>query len=200
MPPKYWPEGFEYTRESLTPEMHPGLFRSLLSAEKTNDLHRISQVIEEKRVHPDLEIKIISKNTLLDKSHPLADLKSQKGHIHRGVFATKDIPQGVELGEYVGEAYLMSMREFIEVGETKHSLSEYAWRIVGKDYLFFVDGKKFANELAFVNDYKGLQSRPNVIAHWIGHRGACYFGYSTRYDIRAGEELLADYTHDYPHQ
>lgn len=199
MLPKYWPEGFIYSRESETPGMNPQFFRKLLSSQSPDDSERISTVIEEKRVHPDIEIKIISKDMVLDKTHPLADVKSQKGHIHRGIFATKDIPKGVDLGEYVGEAYLMSMGEFIEVGEQKHSLSEYAWRIVRKDYLYFVDGKRIANELAFINDYKGLQSRPNVIAHWIVHRGLCYFGYSTSCDVRAGDELLADYANDYPH-
>lgn len=195
MAPKYWPKGFVYSRESVTSEYHPLFLRHFLSSLAKADPQRISHVIEEKRVHPDIEIKILTKQ--LPKKHSLANRKSQRGHVHRGVFATQLIPAGTELGEYVGEVTIMSIEEFLQVGEQKHALSEYAWRVILKDYLVFVEAKRFANELAFVNEYRGLENQPNVTIHWIPHRGSFYLGYSTRCDIQPGEELLADYTQNF---
>ena len=60
-------------------------------------------------------------------------------------------------------------------------------------YLSQIDGQNIANEMSFVNDYRGVALRPNVHMQPIVHKGRCHFGYVTVKDIQKDEELLTDY-------
>ena len=121
--------------------------------------------------------------------HPLSDSEVFPGHEQHGVFAKRKISKGAELGEYVGEISfglenLKSFHPFKGV---------HCWRVQFGDVGLNISSKKIANELAFINDYRGLRDTPNVRPTWILHRGVFYFGYETIREIEPMEELLIDY-------
>ena len=66
------------------------------------------------------------------------------------------------------------------------------------EHLYYVvDAMKWGNELAMVNDFRGIAKEPNVTGKMIVHRGHWYFGYGTIKPVKKGEEILADYGHAY---
>ncbi|MBS3904229.1 MAG: SET domain-containing protein-lysine N-methyltransferase [Simkania sp.] len=192
MAPKFFPKGFVYRQESIAPEVDIAFLRFFLLTGDAEDLNRVSWVIENKQVHPYVKIQILNKKNGRNSSHPLVGISTLRGHVQRGLFATKTIPADTDLGEYVGEVYLTDKNAKVRAG-----FSEYTWMIPIKECFFFVDAGKVANELAFINDYRGLQPKPNVMARWTVHRGAFYFVYATMREISAGEELLVDYGDNY---
>jgi hypothetical protein len=197
--PKHWPKGFSYAKESTIHQLHPSLRPIYLFSENPDDAHRISHVVENKCVHPDIEILPITKDLkyLGPNPHPLVDCKTKRNHIQRGVFATKKIPSGTELGEYVGEMHFHSSKKSLEEAILKQNPSEYSWIAKKRDFFVLIDSKTLANELAFINDFRGLKPSSNVKAEWIVHRGSFYYGYITTCDIEPGEELLTDYGEEY---
>lgn len=197
MPPRYWPRSFEYSRESVSTEMNKDFLRLLLASDNPDDYHKVSDAIEKKTVHSHLKIILLTEHKLPNKDHPLCGLKSPRRHMERGVFAKDVIKKGSVLGEYVGQIRLFSQTEAPEQIFNGIGVSEYAWVSNIKDYYYYVESKKVANELAFINDYRGIQDSPNAEPGWIVHRGFFYFVYLASRDISAKEELLVDYGNNY---
>jgi hypothetical protein len=194
MAPKYWPKGFVYATESVSPEMNLSLMRMFLGAE---DSQIVSWVIENKTVCPHMKILPLTKARFKNCSHPLIGKRSPSGHLQRGVFATQMIPKGTELGEYVGEVYLIDEEKYSESIFAKVKPSEYAFRLKIGSYYWIVEPKKIANELAFINDYRGIAPEPNIKSGWIIHRGLKYLAYVTIKDIAPDQELLTNYGETY---
>ena len=164
--PINWPDSFIYSPVSHYVDINANFLRNLLSSPIPADQTRISQPIEDSKVHPNLRILKITNQ--LDykgpKPHPLANIEAFKGHIHHGLFAIKPIPKETELGEYVGE---------ISFGgrEMQGSRGVHCWHAKFHDLVLNICSENICNELAFANDYRGLQQEPNIRLKWILHRG-----------------------------
>jgi len=169
MIPEHWPSDFSYSPESIYVGLPANLLMSILSSEDTSTL---SSCIEEKKVHPHLQLQT------LQSPHPLAG--------ERGVFATQMIPLNTELGEYVGEVFLGNQ-------DLDFSKGIRCWLAHLNGILINISSHRISNELGFVNDYRGLGKGPNVGTAWILHRGIYHFGFRTLRTIDVGEELLIDY-------
>jgi len=195
MTPKFWPKGFVYAAESVAPEMNISLMRMFLGA--AEDIERISWVIENKTVYPHMQILPLTKNRFKNSSHPLMDKRARGGYMQRGVFATQMIPKGTELGEYVGEMYLIDRDNYPDSIFAKTKLSEFAFRLTIGTHYWITEPKKIANELALINDYRGIEPEPNIRPELIAHRGFYYLAYVTIKDIAANHELLTNYGNGY---
>ena len=171
--PRNWPPGFRYAPTSVYEDVSAHFFRHLLVSPDPASQNRIAPCIEERRVHPLLSIQKI------EKPHPLAG--------QFGVFAQGKIPAGAELGEYAG------IVSFGQRKEKRPFKGVHCWRVPFGQAVFHVASDEVANELAFINDFRGLQERPNVRTTWILHRGSYYFGFETIREIEPMEELLVDY-------
>jgi SET domain-containing protein len=191
MAPRHWPKSFVYSRESISPNINLDFLRFCLSSENP---HQIVPLLEEKKTHPDIKLLPLSSKHL--SFHPLLNSISPRGHVQRAVFAQKLISAGTLLGEFVGEISLLSKEECSIFFEQERP-SEYSWIAAIKNYLFFVEPRTVANELAFINDFRGIKEQPNVTPQWIVHRGSYHFVYVTKEEIQAGDELLVDYGDNY---
>jgi hypothetical protein len=187
MCPKLWPISLSYARESISYEMNIHLLRQYLARDNVEDGLKQSWVIEEKCIHPYLEIKKIQ------QPHPLCDQKTRKGHVNYGVFAAEKIDSGIELGEYVGEMWLRNSGYSINTMCDNLGSSDYRWIIQVNTFYVIIDAQNIANEMSLVNDYRGISSKPNVVMREIMHQGLVYYGYVTICEIQRNEEVLVDY-------
>lgn len=180
MPPINWPKGFTYARTSISPDVHPSILQNLFASRNPADAERISPCIENQSVHPAIRIKQV------ESPHPLAGKDVFEGHPQHGVFALEKICNGEEIGEYVGE---------IQVGHTGDSRhgGVYCWRVLVNELILNINSGRVANELSFINDFRGIAEGANVQKTFIVHRGLYYFGYAAIRDIKPSEELLIDY-------
>ncbi|MBX9923227.1 MAG: SET domain-containing protein-lysine N-methyltransferase [Rhabdochlamydiaceae bacterium] len=195
MVPKLWPNGLTYARESTAAEMPLCLLQTFLSTGNSEDLEKISWVIEERRVIPQVQIREITPLFTIDgqKSHPLCHQKTLRGNTHRGIFATQEIKMGTQIGEYVGEIYLVNDQSSLRDLFARVPNSSYAW-VIKKDHLFLIiDAQNIANETALINDFQGIGPAPNVRIRPLIHKGTLHFGYVAVCDIPKGKELLAGY-------
>lgn len=176
MPPEHWPPHCTYSGTSLLKgcdEFTLKLYLRCCFGQKA-DLDVASSLISQGKVHPHLAM------AMLKKPHPLAG--------ERGIFATAPLKKEIILGEFVG---VMSLTD------APKGLSKYACCLKLGDLFLVIDPETVANELAFVNDYRGLGKAPNVGVTWIPHDGSFYFGFKTICPIPAGQELLVDYGDSY---
>ncbi len=182
--PYNWPKGFIYIRESFSPELHPTLIANFLSTGNPEDENQRIPILDEAKVHPDIKIKKIG------TPHPLSG--------QRGVFASALISAGTDLGEYAGEIRLIE-----QSWKLNPELYDYAWTLKMGSFFLIIDAKKWANEFAFVNDYRGIAAHPNVESKWVVHRGVYRLIFRTVVDLYKGQELLIDYGEEYwkaPHR
>ena len=185
--PKNWPEGFVYARRCRSSQLHPSLLEEFIKTGCEEDCEITSQVIEKGLIHPSLSLVKITHRM----NHPLSYSKYGK-RSHYGVFASSMIDQEVELGEYVGELQVLA-------ANWKHSLKDFdhAWTLEQGPFLFVLNAKKVANELAFMNDYRGLADKPNAKPKWVVHQGLYHLVFETITAVNASEELLIDYGEGY---
>lgn len=185
--PRNWPAHFRYCPSSICFDLSENLLRSILSAGAEDAHTKISPRIETRTVDPRLQIRKITKTLRYagPKPHPLSLSKK----LERGVFAKEKIPEGTELGEYVGE--ISFGKETLD--PPSHFKGFHCWKATFKNFSVHIFSGNIANELAFINDYRGLKDGPNVRPHWILHRDVYYFGYITTRDIEPMEELVTDY-------
>lgn len=176
--PKNWPKNFIYTRRTFSRDLHPVIFSQVFLGFASSVLRDENISIE---VHPHIEIRI------LKDEHPLVGRAKhpKKRHQQRGVFATQDIPAETFIGEYVGEVYLAPKLDFP---------GNYIWISPLQGNFFLLDASKYANELAFINDYRGISSKSNLRPVLVQRRGLGYFGYQTREKVLKGQELLVNYS------
>jgi hypothetical protein len=195
MIPKSWPKRFKYAKESCSPGIHHCILQQYLRSLNPEDLYKTSKVIEEKCVHPHLQIKKITSSLKIhgQQPHPLANKKTLHGHSNYGIFASEKIYAGAEIGEYVGEICIINPKNSNDINSKTHRFSEYKWRFIVNNVTFEIDAQNVANELALINDYRGLSCAPNVTMVTIIHKGFFYFGYAACCDINKGDELLVDY-------
>ncbi len=178
--PANWPTGFSYAPTSVSPDVHPSILQHLFATGNHADAETISQCIENQSVHPSIRIKNLA------PPHPLAGKDVFEGHPQHGVFAQELICNGEEIGEYVGEIQISN------TGDSGHG-GVYCWRLLVNEVSLNINSRRVANELSFINDFRGISDGPNVQKTFIVHRGLYYFGYQAIRDILPNEELLVDY-------
>lgn len=171
--PENWPENLQYARTSNYSGISAHLFRHILASPDPKSHEAFAPCIEEERAHPHLSIRI------LESPHLLAG--------QRGLFSTKIIPAGTNLGEYVGKI------SFGQEPDQRLLRGVRCWRVPFGPHILHISSHEVANELAFTNDFRGIAEHPNVRPTWIMHRGVYYFGYESIREIKPGEELLIDY-------
>lgn len=166
-----WPKEFIPITESFASELHIDIVKAFLSVEE--------KVFCPIAIHPHISLKTIS-----DKKHPC--------YSQRGIFATKKIEKNEPIGEYLGEYKLVS--------RDKISSFDFSYAVTLKEvgrFLVIVDAKKYASEMAFINDYHGIKDHPNVTMIGIPHKGYLTPIVVAKTSIEEGEELLADYGSGY---
>jgi SET domain len=170
-----WPPGFRYSPVSIYRGVAANLFVHFLSSPDPAGLHIIDPFLESQTVHSNLEIRKIE-----DPSHLLIG--------QYGVFAALAIPAHLPIGEYVGEI-------FFNPGDASSSPYKgvHCWRVAFGSLVLHISSTEFANELAFINDFRDLGKAPNVRPAWILHRGVYHFCYETLREILPQEEVLVDY-------
>lgn len=175
MQPKNWPSSFTYAPLPICKDIHPSILHHILTTGNPDDANIISYFVEKKKVHSGLNIKA------LKPPHPLAG--------QHGLFAKKALSSKTEIGIYSGEILLIEE----SCSPTKDQEGVYCWNLKINQFQLNINSRKFANELVFINDFRGISSAPNVRHKLIIHRGCYYFGIETIGDIEANEELLIDY-------
>ena len=106
-----------------------------------------------------------------------------------GVFCTRDILKGESLGHYTGE--IISDKEF-ENRYNDHGYGEYVLYLTdpATNKQIYVDAKDHSNWVSRINASKGTGKKINV--YWDAHGHV----FASR-NIKAGEELLANYGNAY---
>ncbi len=144
----------------------------------------VADCIANKKVHSDVEIRVLK-----DASHPLSYEKRSNLELERGLFASKKIKKDTFLGEYVGEIELIS-----SIKEMKPRDSEYYFLVdIMENLKCIIDPKICANELAMVNDYRGIAESPNCKPTFVTHNNQAHFGFCVIQEIPEGAEILVDY-------
>ena len=191
--PSNWPEGFIYSRQCVSSQLHPSLLEEFTSTGKAKDREVNVPLIDQGIIHPQIKLEKITPHLkfLGKHPHPLSHTPYGKRPQY-GVFARGGIDSGVEIGEYVGELQLMA-------ADWKHNLKDFdhAWTLRQGPFLFVLNAKKVANELAFTNDYRGLAEEPNTKPKWVVHRGCHHLILVTINRVKPQEELLIDYGEGY---
>lgn len=123
------------------------------------------------------------------RSHVIIRQITQDGHPAKGqlgLFASRKIPAGCHIIDYVGEVHcddrpesdydlsLLRLQEGLSVG---------------------VDASKMGNEARFINDFRGVLGRPNAqFQEGRDDRGTlCMSVWSGNEGIKKGEEILVSY-------
>lgn len=191
--PENWPEEFVYTRALLYRQQQPYAVAKFLSNHKRTVVARLPPMVEKGLIHPLISLRKITPHLHFvgKKPHPLSRRLYDK-RAHYGLFAKKTIDSGLLLGEYVGEVTLKPN------GATRHWKDfDHGAALLHEGALLCINAKKYANELAFLNDYRGIAQKPNVVARWIFHQGQPHLLYETVLPIRKDMELLMDYGEPY---
>jgi len=181
--PDYWPKEFEYTPLPFSKDINLNILSHLLYTGNDRDNERIHPLIEEKSVHSHLTI-----NKITDEDHPL----SKGAQAHYGVFATDEIKKGNDLGTFGGIVRLMP-----KGWKEKSEKCDYALVMDLGHFTYVIDGKKWANEMVLMNDYRGISKNPNVHFKTIIHRGRYYPMFYAAKEIEKGDELVWDYGDQY---
>ncbi|KAF9073815.1 SET domain protein [Rhodocollybia butyracea] len=150
--------------------IHSSTYHSSVSAEAKNYIKKSTQC----RTFPS---KFTAIKKITEPSHP--------AYNQFGLFATKKIPTKTHVLDYIGEHcderessnYDLSLHRF-QSGES-----------VG------IDSSVTGNEARFINDYRGVKSKPNAV--FIDYRtdsGELRMGiWASGEDIRKGDEILVSY-------
>jgi len=109
-----------------------------------------------------------------------------------GLFANRDLKQGIFLGEYTGRV-LVNLEDVM----TSKYLVDYSNPFEEDCDRVWVDAKNEGNELRFINDFKGTGKKENITFKrvWVG--GMMRVCGQITADIQAGEEILTDYGEGY---
>ncbi len=183
MVPSNWPKDLVYSPESRSKHISCTLLKQMLFSliNKEKILTAVDDCIGNKKVYPDVEIR-----SLQDKSHPLS---YKKGEMQRGLFASKQIEANTFLGEYVGDMALISSIEEMQPRDSAY----YFLVDLMDDLKCIVDPKVCANELAMVNDYRGIAHDPNCKPTFVTYENQAHFGFYTTRVIPIETEILVDY-------
>lgn len=191
--PEHWPDELCFSPKRVSFAIHPVLFEEMLFTGKESDRMVIHPLIERGAIHPHVKLEKITHELHYrgPHPHPLSGIP-YAGRAQYGVFATEEIAPGVDLGEYVGELEVMSM-----VPEEECFKQDFNWLLKNGSFVYEIIANRWANEVVFVNDYRGLKEEPNVSAEMVVHRGLYYLVYRTVRPVEKGDELLTNYGEDY---
>lgn len=167
--PQHWPPNLQYLDALTYHASVPAAVRSYINPNNSRKSSRSGG----SPPRPPVVIRPI-----LDASHP--------AYGQCGLFATKKIPPGTHILDYLGEAHCDDRPD------SDYDLSLYRTQdgtSVG------VDASRMGNEARFINDFRGVKSRPNAVFEdrrteagnlCMSVRSGCEV-------IKKGEELLVSY-------
>ncbi|KAI4862524.1 hypothetical protein F4820DRAFT_430399 [Hypoxylon rubiginosum] len=156
--PKNWPAGIPYLSG---PSYAPHITKSQYQVAKTKTLDLVTEIPRDFPRGPSSLVRIVP---IRDPSHP-ADGQA-------GLFATKHLSPGSLILPYYGLAH-----SSVPPHSLAHEQSDYdLW--LDRDAGLAVDAEKAGNEARFVNDFRGVATRPN-----------CEF--RECWDLRRGERCMA---------
>ncbi|KAI6091467.1 hypothetical protein F4821DRAFT_226154 [Hypoxylon rubiginosum] len=181
--PKNWPAGISYL---LQPSYAPHVTKPQFQATKSRPPDLATEIPREFPRGPSSLVRIA---LIHNPSHP--------ANGQAGLFATKCLPPGALVLPYYGQVHHSS--------NVAHEQSDYdLW--LDRDVDLAVDAEKAGNEARFVNDFRGVSTRPNCEFRecWDlrrGERSIAVFvlpaGKNTNKKlvagVRKGEELLVSY-------
>lgn len=188
--PKNWPSALLYLPQPKhSKELTQDQLRSL---RKKPDSDSIVTLLTKNSRGPSSAVKI---TPIREPSHPACG--------QAGLFALRDFEYGQLIILYVGELYSnMSLTD-----SAKHAGSDYdLW--VDRDAGISTDASQAGNEARFINDFRGVASRPNAEFRevWDADRqekGIAVFvlperkdkkgGTKSKFGVRRGEEILVSY-------
>ena len=128
----------------------------------------------------------------LPADHPSCTL----AQYNRGLFATQVFKRGHCLGQYAG--CIQSPRTSRTVRPT---MGQYAIHLDLAEGLSYsleleLDAKDIGNEARFINDFRGVAARPNVLFKTVSHPGhGIWVDVFVVAAIGVGDEILVDYGH-----
>lgn len=192
-PPENWPQEVNFTPHRVSLAMHSALSNEMISTGKEEDRDVVHPLIEKGEVHPLVKLEIITADLCYagPQPHPLSRVKYGE-RPHLGVFATGEVDAGVDLAEYVGELQVMTV-----VSEDECKAQDFDWLLKNGPFVYQISASKWANEIVFVNDYRGLALESNVSAEVVVHRGCHHLVYRTIKRVHKGQEFLISYGADY---
>ncbi|KAJ3777577.1 hypothetical protein FB446DRAFT_716883 [Lentinula raphanica] len=168
--PSHWPKHLRYVRSYA---YHNSLSPDIIKLIQTGQPSEFSDRTRSSQNHKSVLIRHIT-----DKSHP--------AHNQLGLFASKKIPAKMHILDYIGEVHAD------ERLSSDYDLSLV--RLQGGESIG-IDASTTGNEARFVNDYRGVKDRPNVV--FIDYRndsGELRMGiWAGNEDIKKGDELLVSY-------
>ncbi|KAH9890973.1 SET domain protein [Cubamyces lactineus] len=170
--PAHWPDNVRYINELIYHSSVPKHIRDFLLS---GGPPSVSQSVSASN-RPQKSTVVIQR--ISDPSHP--------ANGQHGLFATKKIPPRTLILDYIGEVHCDERPESdydLSLHRTPDNIS------VG------VDAHSAGNEARFVNDYRGVKSRPNAIfQERRTDRGELRMSvWSGSETIKKGDELLVSY-------
>lgn len=166
-PPPRWPAHVQYLTQPRYHLSVPKHIRDLVCASAT------AQTAHSHTQKPPVAIQTIS-----DPSHP--------AHGQYGLFATKKIPPRTLILDYIGEVHCDDRPA------SDYDLSLYRT----PDHISVgVDAQHAGNEARFVNDFRGINQKPNVLfqERWTEGGELRMSVWSSNEPIKKGDELLVSY-------
>lgn len=165
-PPKHWPTHVQYL---TVPCFHSSVSKDALSFLKGGSSKAISL--------PPATQSLGVIRPILDPSHPV--------HGQCGLFAARKIPARTLIVEYTGQVH----SDQRPTSDYDISLYRFPCESVG------VDASVMGNEARFVNDYRGIQPRPNAqfADRWTSGGDLRMGIWSLAEEIRKGDEIVVSY-------
>lgn len=170
--PSHWPPDVQYLSMQRYHVSVPKEIRSRLLTPQASANPGLS--VSSQRSKPSVIIREV-----VQESHPACG--------QRGLFATKRIPPRTHILDYLGEVHC-----------DERPLSDYdlsLYRTPDGKVSVGVDASRMGNEARFINDFRGVRSKPNASfeEHRSGKGELCMSVWSGSEVINKGDEILVSY-------
>lgn len=191
--PKNWPAQIKYL-------IVPSYSSTLTAADFSTLRTKPDNAIENPSNVTRGPCKLVKIKDIQDPAHPACG--------QSGLFATKDLKPGSFLLEYLGEIHASidsashNEQQVPSLVVDDHAHSDYDLSL-DREASLAIDADKMGNEARFVNDYRGIKTRPNAefkevwdprrkeraMAVWVVPEGKSGKGTG----IRKGDEIVISY-------
>ncbi|KAK7694332.1 hypothetical protein QCA50_001515 [Cerrena zonata] len=164
--PSHWPQGLRYLTE---PCYHPSVPVSLQTVLRPSS-NRSS-------ISANRSPSLVAIRPIKDSSHPAFG--------QCGLFAAKKIPPKTHILDYLGEVHCDDRPD------SDYDLSLYRTQ----DLSVGVDASQMGNEGRFINDFRGVKTKPNAIfeERRTSANELCMSVWSGADPIKKGDEILVSY-------
>jgi len=182
--PKNWPASLPYlSSQAFTPSLDPKI-RSVLQS-RPSDAQDVLSI-------PKGPCSLVKITPITIPSHPACG--------QAGLFAAKDLKPGAFILQYLGVTHAPTGSSSPTIDP--HATSDYDLSL-DREYGIGIDADRMGNEARFINDYRGIGTKPNAefreiwdvkkkergMGVWVLPEGKSGKGKG----IRKGEEILVSY-------